>query len=438
VFLIQVVGAFGREKMGKRIKTPKTIAVVALMLIVLTTSIAFNSFTTAIAEIQDTDYIIQTTVTFSNNGKTVWNLTNKEREISLFMNNTWQTVYLTESSSPIDKTEDEDGNPTATLQLPESKLEPGENVNYTVTYTVESEVRSIPNLNEQESGNLTDRRIETLREKYCKDSNVWQIDDPKIQQTAQTIAGNETKVLLIVEKFVKWMWDPNHVTYSSYEVPQYPNETLSSGKGDCDDQAILLITFCRILGIPSYLQVGGIHKYGSTEQQSSWNGTLTSVLKHIGWHGWAMVYIPPWGWLPVDLTYVTGRKDNPLNAIMTAAVMSQKTIQYMNISQRDYVTSSRKYRDFLIENQFHILQEDEMKSTSQKLWKDVVARWLQWIKDFQWFPIAVGVSLGAFIGVFSYILMVERRRVKESNKGGEKAYSSFNPRERNPCLLFTP
>ena len=373
------------------------------MLFVLLSSFTFNGFALVKAEIWDVNYVIKTTVTYSNNGTEVWDLTEEDRAISLFMNNTWQTVYLTECSSPIEKREpDEDGNPIAVLQLPKT-LDPEKNATYTVTYNIESKQRSIPHLNEQESGNLTGIS-DDLREEYCREGDAWQIDDPTLKETAHTIAGNETNILSIVKKFVAWIW--NHIDYGSSEGPRYPNETLSGGEGDCDDQAILLITFCRIYAIPSYLQVGCIYDYGPPTQQSSWNGTVTSVLKHIAWHGWAMVYIPPWQWLPVDLTYIKGAKNDPLNAIKTGAVTLRNTIQYMNISQRDYVASTRKYRDFLIENQIYIYQEDEMSLAPQKFWEEFINIWIRW------FLIAMIIITGTLIAVFTYIWRVERQRLK--------------------------
>ena len=404
--------------MSTRIKMSRNTAVVALMLSMLIASVAFNCFTVSKAETLDADYVIQTIVTFSNNGTTVWNLTEEDREISLFMNNSWQTVCLTECSCDIEQKEpDDDGNPIALLQLLESQLEPGDSVNYTLTYSIESKPRSIPQLDEQESWNLT-RIPPDLRDKYCREGDTWQINDPMLIETTRTIAGNETNVLSIVEEFVAWIWNnidypPQDKPKTSHEVPLYPNQTLLHGEGDCDDQAILFITFCRICGIPSFLQVGCIYGQEFTQQQSSWNGTVTSVLKHIAWHGWAMVYVPPWGWLPIDLTYATGGRNIPLNAIMTGAVTSQRTIQYMNISQRDYLASSRKYRDRLIENQIYIYQEDEMSQVSQNFLEEFVKRWILW------FLIGAGIIIGTVVVVIGYILKAKRRRPKESNKRDE-------------------
>jgi len=400
--------------MSTRIKTSRNTAIVALMLSLLIASVAFNCSTVSKAETLDADYVIQTSVTFSNNGTAVWNLTKEDREISLFMNNTWQTVYLTECSCDIEREPDDDGNPIAILQLPKSQLEPGDSVNYTVTYSIESKPRSMPQLDEQESWNLT-RIPPDLRDEYCNRSDTWQIDDPMLIETAHTIVSNETNVLSLVEELVAWVW--NNIDYPpednpkiSHEVPLYPNQTLLHREGDCDDQAILFITLCRILGIPSFLQIGCIYGQEFTDQQSSWNGTVTSVLKHIAWHGWAMVYVPPWGWLPVDLTFVMGEQGVPLNAIMTGAVTSPRTIQYMNISQREHLASSREYRDLLIENQFRIYQEDEMSPVSQNFLEEFIERWILWLL------IGVGVIIGALIAVIGYILKAGRKRFEESNR----------------------
>ena len=401
--------------MSIRIKKSINTAVVAFMLFMLIASVAFSSVAVSEAEILDADYVIQTSVAFSNNGITVWNLTKEDREIGLFMNNSWQTVYLTELSCPVEMTEtDDDGNPIAILQLPKSQLEPGDSVNYTVTYSVESKPRSISHLDEQESGNLIEIPPD-LRDEYCIESDTWQVNDPMLIETAHTIASNETNVLSIVEEFVAWIW--NNIDYPpqdkpkiSHEVPLYPNQTLLYREGDCDDQAILFITLCRICAIPSFLQVGCIYGQEFTDQQSSWNGTVTSVLKHIAWHGWAMVYVPPWGWLPVDLTFVMGEQGVPLNAIVTGAVTSPRTIQYTNISQREHLASSREYRDLLIENQFRIYQEDEMSPVSQNFLEEFIERWILWLL------IGVGVIIGALTVVIGYILKAGRKRFEESNR----------------------
>jgi transglutaminase-like putative cysteine protease len=198
---------------------------------------------------------------------------------------------------------------------------------------------------------------------FCVSAPPWLTEDEEIRRTALGLVDNETNVLRIVKKFVAWIWENIKYPSQGHEVPFYPNETLKNREGDCDDQAILFATFCRILGIPSYVQTGCVYLSTFQSNATAWDGHIISELSRIGWHGWAAVYIPPWGWLPVDLTFVIGSLDDPVNAIECSAATLQQVIQYMNISESDYVASTRSYRDFLQKNGFYLYSRDEMDVT---------------------------------------------------------------------------
>ncbi len=324
-----------------------------------------NGLTSTDAEEQNSAYVVRMSVTFSNTGAEAWTLTKEDKAISLFMNNTWQTVQLVNSSYPIERLEtDEDGNHLAALRFPESELRVGGNATYIVTYNVVSKSRSLPTISEEESGRLANI-TEDLREEYCKAEENWLINDTELYDLAQTLKKNETNVLTIIKEFVAWI--SSNIQYQTHDLPWYANETFSEKRGDCDDQAILLITLCRICQIPAYLQVGCIYIPEVDYLETYWEDHVTVVSKRIGWHGWALVYVPPWGWLPVDLTYVTapgGLRADPLNAIRGAAVTMQTVIQYVNVGKTDYVESSMRYKEFLLEHGFRIYEIDEMTSVA--------------------------------------------------------------------------
>jgi hypothetical protein len=137
---------------------------------------------------------------------------------------------------------------------------------------------------------------------------------------------------------------------------------------------------------------------------------VSFIQRQIGWHGWASVYVPPWGWLPVDLTYVPEGFSDPLNAIKHGAVTLQNTIQYMNVTHTDYVAESLEDRAFLVNNGFQVYAEDEM------------------IEDFgqdsDGFPLTVGINpwfslaliaLTALVVVTS-ILVVRRLRKRKPQR----------------------
>jgi len=386
------------------IETVKRMIMVVSILFLLLSTLAFNGFVVVKGETQEVGFIIKMSVTYSNDNETEnWTFTEEDRAISLFMNNTWQTVQLINHSYPLEKTtfDEDDGNPIAILQFPRSELKPGENVSYTVTYYALSKPRLLPppNINEDYSGTL-EEIPEELKETYCREGDPWLVNDPELRDLAQNVAENETKVLTVVKKFVEWIEQNINYPAQVHELPLYPNETYAELRGDCDDQAILFITLCRIYGIPAYLQVGCMYLPTYFDDHQYWNGHVRSVLKRVGWHGWAMVYVPPWRWLPVDLTYALGGYSDPLNAIKTAAVTSKITLQYMNISQMDYVASARKDMDFLKSNDFSVYMQDEMMEAPPTNHRDdTFERLFPWILMFATVVVAV-TAAGIFVRVW--------------------------------------
>jgi transglutaminase-like putative cysteine protease len=352
---------------------------ISLILLALLTPLSQN-LSTVRGETENVDYFIKSSVTYVNpSGNTnVWNFTEDDRTISLFMNNTWQTVELVNSTFPVETKEDEDGNSVAVLQFPNSTLTPGNNVSFTVWYSIVSKPRIIPDISEDESGNLSDIPND-LRSRYTQEEGPWQTSNPTLKELAYNLIKTETRVLSIIRKFVAWIHGNIEYPKGRHEVPFYPNQTYIQREGDCDDQAMLLITLCRIVEIPSYLQLGCIYLPTQPFDNSSvWGGHVSMIERRIGWHGWAFVYIPPWGWLPVDLTYVPPNKSaDPLSSIRYGAVTGQDTIQYMNVTHTDYVASSLETRAFLTENGFNVFMEDKMiLESNQKLPTMIVEPWL--------------------------------------------------------------
>ncbi|MEM2308869.1 MAG: transglutaminase-like domain-containing protein [Candidatus Bathyarchaeia archaeon] len=295
--------------------------------------------------------------------KKTWNLTESDRSIALFMNNSWQTVYLVGTSHSIERFDhDPDGNPIAILNI-KGAIGPGESIGYNVTYCLIFKERGLPAISEGGSGSLEDIS-EDLKREYAGLMGIWQSNVSLLRDIATKIMGSETKVLSIVKKFVSWISE--NIDYYPFEIPQYPNETFSKGRGDCDDQANLLIAFCRSVGIPAYLQIGCIYIPQYSRSRSYWSGHLSIRQVRVGWHGWAMVYVPPWGWLPVDLTYVEERmlSENPLNSITFSAIIKHYTFQYMNITRTDYVAESRAAKSFLESHEFYVYEENEIAEAS--------------------------------------------------------------------------
>lgn len=110
----------------------------------------------------------------------------------------------------------------------------------------------------------------------------------EIRQRVAEIVGTETNSLAKVRAIFRWIND--NVRYHAEEeysvIPSFSAACLSRGKGDCGVQAMLFITMCRAAGVPARWQSGWESK------RDRWN-----------MHDWAEVYVPPWGWLPCDVSY---------------------------------------------------------------------------------------------------------------------------------------
>jgi len=273
------------------------------------------------------------------------------------MNNSRQRVLVKEVSCRLSYGLDEDGNPVAKLEPDTYQLGSGESFSFSYVLEIDVYNFSIPDINASEAGSISDVPTE-IAEKYAKPCGPWKYNESGwewIKNIAYDLKGNDTNVLVILYKFIKWVKD--HFTYPTklVEYPQYPNETEvdpNTGKwvGDCDDQANFLITMCRIVGIPAFLQIGFLYVDRNWDSGWIYNGTSRFTLEDVGWHGWAMVYVPPWGWLPVDLTVWRSFLGEPADHIITAAINSAFTVAVMNVTKSDYIAAMKETTAFLYEN----------------------------------------------------------------------------------------
>lgn len=378
------MSAFKRPNRQERYLAKKVMAYLLILILLITFLIVgFPHLTYKVT--YEKIFILKSEVTYENRDeRAVWNFSENDRAIGLFMNSSWQTANLISVSHPIERFDyDSDGNRMAIINFTRISIGLGERVRYNFTFRFTFKQRSIPEISEDKSGVLDDIP-EDLRKTYCEPTRLWQSNNSMFREIASEIAGDEMKVLSILKKLIKWM--KLNIKYESSEIPKYPNETLYKRAGDCDDQANLLITLCRSLGIPAYLQVGCIYIPKYSQNLTYWSGRLLIRQNQVGWHGWAMVYIPPWGWLPIDLTYVSGDLIvEPLNAVKEAAVIKHYTFQYMNITKADYVAETKSFKEFLETYKFYIYEEDAMNETVVE-------------KDVEWRRIIILVTCATLTG----------------------------------------
>lgn len=277
---------------------------------------------------------------------------------------------------------DQDNNTIINVKLPEIKH--NTYMIFNISYIVYRENKKSPNISLDESGGLNDIPKQLLNDVYLGFNDAW-INDTRIRDVAIKML-NRSNVLDTVVKYSEWI--DAHILYPvnpPHLEPWNATAVFEYREGDCDDRAILLIAMLRSVGIPAYLQVGAIYM-NNTENNEAWN-SLSYKLVNIGWHGWAMVYIPPWGWLPVDLTYfkdalisnvrinnstytrITAK--NSLNHIIGSALFTNTVFIAGSIIKSDYVIPSVRWFNTILKYNITWKEKDEIISGITKVTSSV-------------------------------------------------------------------
>lgn len=281
-----------------------------------------------------------------------------------------QSVFLDGSPAVWVLNSDSDGNPTIRI-LTNQTLEPYENATVELFFSLN--LRPVA-IDLSGIGNISEIPSSIVEEFPLTGSyNLSQMQNAsQLVATALAIKGEDQNTLNVVLDMLQW-FENNMVYASKYPYPQSVSQTFNTLSGDCDDQANLFVTFCRILGIPAYTTLGPIYLPGNEIETDS---NMVFNLTNVGWHGWAMVYLPNNGsgeWVPVDLTFFSGAQDqnghilsgNLLQHITSSAFASYDTAQYIDIKNADYISDSVAQRAVLISSNITWIESHDMVLVTQ-------------------------------------------------------------------------
>jgi transglutaminase-like putative cysteine protease len=128
---------------------------------------------------------------------------------------------------------------------------------------------------------------------YVAERAPHMVFTPAIREFSHQVVGTETNTYRIAQKLfaavdrIPWAGAREYSTISN--ISEY---TLHAGHGDCGQQTLLLMTLLRLNGIPTRWQSGWVYA-DATLGDASYNNM----------HDWAQVYLPPYGWVPMDVTF---------------------------------------------------------------------------------------------------------------------------------------
>jgi transglutaminase-like putative cysteine protease len=315
-------------------------------------AILISQTTNVMSQMSSSDYYVAYDLSFStrvtNEGSSAFDLSSNRLTapvVFLPRNSTSQITRLVSSNPALAVTSDQDGNSIGIFQI-EKRLEPKQTAVMETRFkaferlTATRRFEWSPSLEDPSSG-TTNEIPKELIEKYQVSASSWKTNGTNvswapIRELAFRLAGNETNALKIVARLIDWVGQNTKITTAKRDRILFPNETLTTHEGTSDEQANLIISLCRTLAIPAHLQCGYVYLPSGTNTASMYGGHLSLHSDRITWHAWAMVYVPPWGWVPVDMTMGYSEAD-PLQAIFAAAPQTLSTVISNDYFLQDYV-----------------------------------------------------------------------------------------------------
>ena len=193
---------------------------------------------------------------------------------------------------------DSEGNVFAIVFI---EVEPGEKIWINLTYTVR--VSGYKIIFDKEKAMWPPLKI---AQTYTRGSIYWNIDNETLRNLAYDAAYSDNP-LDSAYSIAKWV--QKHLEYEVTRGRKGSDHAIvKSGarlivKGDCVEAADTFVTMARILGIPART-VYGFMLFSHEEKQ--WLNLTEEeegmeLLSHWGGHMWAQIYVPPWGWIDVEM-----------------------------------------------------------------------------------------------------------------------------------------
>jgi len=168
----------------------------------------------------------------------------------------------------------------------------------TLTYTVDARIQTIRWLIFPEETGTPSDVPQDIRKQYTGDGSRYRIDSPDIRQTIKEVVGDEKNAYWIARKIYDHLIDKIEYEYiGGWDVPEV---VLRRGTGSCSEYAFCFVALCRAAGLPARYR-------GSTV----WRKDAASIDEPF--HRWAEVYLPNYGWIPVDPS--RGDAESPIEQV---------------------------------------------------------------------------------------------------------------------------
>ncbi len=179
-----------------------------------------------------------------------------------------------------------------------------------------------------------------------------------IRGFSREVVGDEKNPYRIARKLfaavdrIPWAGAREYSTISN--ISDY---ALHAGHADCGQQTLLLMTLLRLNGIPARWQSGWIFSDGDYDNM----------------HDWGWLYLAPYGWLPMDVTFGRLTGGDPDIEWFYLGGLDAYRIAFNDDYGREFVPPKRHFRSETVDS-----QRGEVEWQGGNLYFD------QWDYDFAW------------------------------------------------------
>jgi Transglutaminase-like superfamily len=124
-----------------------------------------------------------------------------------------------------------------------------------------------------------------IKLKYLENNDKYQYDDPIIQKAVKKSVGNEKNPYWIARNIFNYLID--NMYYEMVGGWNTAPTVLGRGNGSCSEYSFVYIAMCRAAGLPA--------RYVGSIVNRNDEASMDDVF-----HRWVEVYLPNYGWIPVD------------------------------------------------------------------------------------------------------------------------------------------
>jgi transglutaminase-like putative cysteine protease len=124
-----------------------------------------------------------------------------------------------------------------------------------------------------------------IKKSYLTDSLKYDLKNPIIAKAAAEASGQERNPYWIARRIYRYVQDRLH--YERIGGWDVAPKVLERGSGSCSEYSYVYIAICRAAGLPARYAGSLVIR----KDQASYDDV---------YHRWVEVYLPPYGWVPVD------------------------------------------------------------------------------------------------------------------------------------------